>query len=133
MSSPSSPTTIFLQCYCHPHAPHGQCFDGSIAPDILFAFDESPLLRGMNDAYASHFTDARRMGLRVFKGAQGTLVYAEKAPVPPGLLLEGWTPVVLSAADLGAMTADEAAAVWDVLQALDSEVTRVACARGGTL
>jgi len=110
-----------LRC---PHAspPAVQCFDGTIAPDCLFVVYESDLLRDTHDACSRFFNDPRRLGLCVFKDAQGTLVYADQAAVPPGLLLFGWRPEVWSAADLGAVTEADAVAAAEVLAALDNEV-----------
>jgi len=110
-----------LRC---PHAspPAVQCFDGTIAPDCLFVVYESDLLRDTHDACSRFFNDPRRLGLCVFKDAQGTLVYADQAAVPPGLLLFGWRPEVWGAADLGAVTEANAVAAAEVLAALDNEV-----------
>jgi len=111
-------------CKLHrrPHAPPGQRFDGTIAPDCFFVVYESELLRDTHDACARFFSDPRRLGLCVFKDAQGTLVYADHAAVPPGLLLLGWRPEVRSAADLDTMTEEDAIAAAEVLAALDNEV-----------
>lgn len=79
-------------------------------------------LRGFQDA-AALVIDALRLGLRIFKSRQGTLVFANGEAVPVGLLLvSDWTPTVCSSADLDAVSADESDDTYDVLASLSTEV-----------
>jgi hypothetical protein len=83
------------------------------------------------DAYAfvRYLNNPERGALRVFNDGRGALVYANLAFAPLQSLEFGWSAVaVLSAADLDAVTEEEAYQAALLLARVKAEVTRVWCA-----
>lgn len=82
----------------------------------------SSYLRGVREAELWFHDSPLRRSLDVFENSHGIIVYANREPVPVGLLSRRWVPSVRSITDLEAATMADAKRANQVLDALQLEV-----------